>query len=538
MWRRTELTDDIGYSFIAWDFTNHYPAPVARPWRDPVVVARWGNIESWGGPFAQVARHTWPEAELTPENVLGATPDLDERPQQGAFWSTFRVIRAISEEECQGVIDGMNAWDSAILSGGPVHFTLGLAKRSDGIGLNDAPENCVIYPGELCPALSLFAAEHEREYQRFFGDFGLRPREQWSDPPNEMFSSAHRKYRGWVLLESDTGTYVDPRSVTPETVQAGGGLIANHDDFLLVEVLHHWHWIYRWQMAPRLSEAFREVTYRFARARLRALLDAPWGTLGGAPAGLKLGDIFTSEKAVAILERLHVWWPERLLGPTDYDAEWDGSTVDDIRLDRIGGAWTAAQTAGGSDDPSTWGDVEERAIVKWLIAQKFKKDLEDLVLWPKADEWDTNLFDTSLLPIVVEEAPDIGPIAPLAVAPGTEARVRFTVTDRETEPGGCAVSAGSSRTSRLTASVDRVGGIEYDLVLVAPAGAAGEVTVTVYAGDRRHEITRAVRVNVTADGALPEGEAPAYQRPAPVGLSELRNSFELDDSGLFAQPED
>jgi hypothetical protein len=537
LWRRTELSD-AAYAFIAWDFTKHYPAPVTRPWGDPVVVAGWGNIGSWGGAFAKVARHTWPEAELTPENLLGDTPPLDERPQQGPFWSTFRVIRAIAEEECQGVIDGMNAWDSAILSGGPVHFTLGLAKRSDGTGLHPRPENCVIYPGELCAPLSLFAAEHEQEYDRFFGVFGIRPREEWADPPAEHFSSAHRKYRGWILLQADTGTFVDPRRVTPETVRAGDGLDANNHDFRLVEVLHHWHWIYRWQMAPRLSEAFREVTYRFARARIRALLDTPWGMVNGAPAGLKVGDIFTSEKAVAILERLHVWSPPTLLGVSDKEAEYDGYGVSFTGLGKVGGAWTAARDAGGSEDPTTWGDDQEKAIVAWLIGANLKADIADLVLWPVSDEWDDNLFDTDLLPIAVEEAPDIGAIAALAVAPGAEVRVRFTVTDRETEPGGCTVDATSSRASRLVASVVPAGGIDYDLVLEAPAGAAGEVTVTVSARDRRHKTTREVRVNVTPDGALPAGQAAQYVRPAPVGLSELRNSFELDDSGLFAQPED
>jgi hypothetical protein len=123
------------------------------------------------------------------------------------------------------------------------------------------------------------------------------------------------------------------------------------------------------------------------------------------------------------------------------------------------------------------------------------------------------------------------------VAPGTEARLRFTVTDRETAPGGCTVGATSSNENRLAATVEPAGGLEYDLVLEAPADAAGEATVTVSARDRRQKTTREVKVNVTAGGQAPQG-AGAYVRPAPVGLSELRDSFELDDSGLFGQPPD
>jgi hypothetical protein len=56
--------------------------------------------------------------------------------------------------------------------------------------------------------------------------------------------------------------------------------------------------------------------------------------------------------------------------------------------------------------------------------------------------------------------------------------------------------------------------------------------------DRRHLTTRAVRVNVSPEEAPPQTAAPAYVRPTPVGLSVLRDSFELDDDGLFAQPPD
>jgi hypothetical protein len=536
MWRRTQL-EDADYSFIAWDYTRHYPATADRPQGEPVVVARWGNAGSWGGAFAQAGLQTWPEAEILPENITGVRPDLAGRPQQGAFWSTYRVIRAISEVECQGVIDGMNAYDSAILSGGPVHFTLGLAKQTSGVGLHAGPRFCVIYPGELCPSLSLLADADAREYELFFGAFGLRPREPWTEPPDALYSSGHRKYRGWVLLQDDTGEFVDTRKVTPDSVDGGEPLAANHDDFLLVEVLHHWHWIYRWQMAPRFSRVFRELTYVLARARLRALLSTPWGLLSGAPAGVTLGDVFTSEKAVAILERIHVYSPPRLFMVEDIDAEWHGQTTIDISFARIQGAFDAAKAIGGAD-PADWGDAEEAALVRWLEAANLKDDIPTLVQWPIQDSYVGRLHDLSLLPIAKEEAPDIGAIAPLAAPPGAETRTRFTVTDRETAPGGCTVSATSEDEDVVVAAVAPAGGTAYDLVLEPPDGAAGEVRVTVTARDRRHKTTREVMVKVTADGTLPAAQAAPYVRPAPVGLSELRDSFELDDSGLFEQPGD
>ena len=331
---------------------------------------------------------------------------------------------------------------------------------------------------------------------------------------------------------------MDPRTETE--ADAAGRLQAKHEDFLLVETLHHWHWIYRWQMAPRLSESFREITYRLARARLRALLSTPCDSLVGAPEGLTLGDVFTSEKAVAILERLHVWSPPELLDVQNIDAEWHGHTAANIDLAAIQGAFNAAAATGGAGpDPAGWGDDQEAAAVEWLRTAGIKQpddDVPTLARWPIMSSYETRKHDLSLLPVAMEEAPHIGEIAPLAVAPGAVARVPFAVIDRETEPGGCAVGATSADEDRIAASVEHAGGIDYELVLEAPAGAAGEVNVTVNVRDRRQKTTRQVRVKVTADGTLPQGQAAAYVHPDPIGLSTLRWSFELDDEGLFEQP--
>lgn len=539
IWRRDQVTD-AGLAFIAWDLTGHYPATASRPAGVPVTLAKY-NPDSWGGPFAAAGTHTWPEAELTPASLFGANPDPSERPEQAAFWSTYRVIRAVSELECQGVVDGMNAYDSAILSGGPVHFTLGLAKKDSGKGMPNGPENCVIYPGELCPSLSLLAAEDPDEYWTYFGAFGLQPREPWTDPPTAMFSSGHRKYRGFILLQDAAGDYVDPRKENPATVDAGDLPVANPEDLLLIEVLHHWHWIYRWQMAPRLSRILRELGWTLARARVRALLGTPWGVIGGAPAGLTLGDVFTSEEAVAILERIHVWSPEKLFVVNDIGAEWEDKTSANIDLSVLEPAFEDARDVptGGGTDPSQWGDDEEAALVTWLNANPLKDDIPTLVKWPIVAgdfSYTGRRHDLSVLPIAREEAPDIGEIAGIVTAPGVEGRVPVTVTDRETRPGGIEVDASSSDPTLLTASVEHAEGSVYNLVLEAPAGADGEVRLTVRARDGRQITEREVVVSVSAAGAPPQGQPAAYLRPDPIGLSRLRDSFELDGEGLFAPP--
>ncbi len=535
VWRRVQVPD-ASLTFLAWDFTKHFPASATRPWGVPVTVSTYSAL-SWGGAFALAGRHTWPEAEIRPDTIFGANPNPSQRPQQAAFWSTYRVIRAVSEVECQGVLDGMNAYDSAILSGGPVHWTLGLAKRANGRGLGAGPADCVVYPGELCPALSMLAAEDPREYWAFFGAFGLQPREPWADPPVATFASGQRKYRGWVMFQDEAGAFNDNRKVNPATVAAGGALAVNHEDFLLIEVLHHWHWIYRWQMAPRMSRVLREQMWALGRARLRALVTTPWGGIGGAPAGCALGDVFTSEMAVAILERLHVYSPESLFGVSDIEAEWQGQTTANIDFSALKPAFDAAAATGGTD-PQAWGNAEEATLVQWLIDAKLKDDIATLIQWPIHKSYVGRGHDLSLLPIAMEETPDFEPIPPISATPGDEHRVPVTVTDRETAPGNLVVSVKSVAPNRFAASVDALGGTDYELVIEPPANAAGEAKVTLTASDGRAITEVEVMVKVTADGSLPAGAAKPYAHPDPVGLSRLRWSFALDDSDLFQQPPD
>ena len=328
IWRRDQVAD-LGVKFIAWDLTGHYPETPGRPAGDPAVIAQWVDPNAaenkWGGAFALAGRCDWTEAEVRPDVLLGAYPDPAQRQDQAALWSTFRVIKAISELECMGVLDGMNAYDSAILSGGPVHWTLGLGKDENGSSQR-RPLPLVIYPGELCPALSFAAAEAPDEYHTFFGAFGLQPHETWTDPPTELYSSGQRKYRGWIELQDEHGNFFDPRDQRPETVP-GDAPVPNNHDFQLIEVLHHWHWIYRWQMAPRAWQRLRTLMWDLARARIRALLTVPW-----PGAAFTIGDVFTSEQSVAMLERIHVFNPRWIFGLSDRDVEWRDRTAANINL--------------------------------------------------------------------------------------------------------------------------------------------------------------------------------------------------------------
>jgi hypothetical protein len=90
-----------------------------------------------------------------------------------------------------------------------------------------------------------------------------------------------------------------------------------------------WHWIFRWVMVGRTNEAFRHAQWDMSRMRIQDIqghrLTLPAITItptvqgaGAAPGGTvpqpvqvnlnnrTLGEIFTSEKAVAYLLRIHV----------------------------------------------------------------------------------------------------------------------------------------------------------------------------------------------------------------------------------------
>ena len=220
LWRRTQL-ESSAYAFIVWDYTDHYPQIPGRQPGEPVVIAKWTKSASWGGAFALVGHHTWPESECTPANLIGQTPPLAGRPQQAAFWSTLRVIRAVSEAEFQGVLDGMNAYDSAILSAGRCTY-VGLAKRGRR-GPQRRPRELRDLPGE-CPSLSFLrgAARRVPRLLRL-----LRPRaagEVAGPAGGDVLLGPSQVPRLGAAPGRRGGNFADTRKVTPETVAAGGPL--------------------------------------------------------------------------------------------------------------------------------------------------------------------------------------------------------------------------------------------------------------------------------------------------------------------------
>ena len=128
------------------------------------------------------------------------------------------------------------------------------------------------------------------------------------------------------------------------------------------DYLKNWHWFYRYVMAGRVIVGYRLRMWHMARVRLRDILGVPWGAgvtnVGTTPA--TIGDVFTSERATAMILRLHIRGPAWVVSGGNAGA-------------RLTGALTRAQTSTPAltwtGDPSAWTNAHETALIDGLTAE-------------------------------------------------------------------------------------------------------------------------------------------------------------------------
>jgi len=331
------------------DFTQLYRVPVDRvqDLSDPDDLfdvgchfqsgASGGPLTRPGGSYFQQAAYSsvWAEAEILPDNLVGAALG-NLNPDQLA---TFKVARAVSEVECLGFFDSVNCYDTAFVSLGPSHWTLGLSSP--------------IREGELCGYLAYLAAFDAPAFVEAFERFGLRIDERWIDDTGDrsgrdLFDQDQRKYTSWVALQGEDGRYT--RQYFTE------------DD---ADYFRNWHWAYRFVMAGRTIEGFQTGMWDMVRIRLRDIMTTRFPAVAGIPdvpddAGgtrtATIGDCFTSEEAAGMLLRWHIYRPFDIC---------DGGEAGT----RVQAAVTAAGLPGAAGDPSTWGQAEETNLIGTLEAE-------------------------------------------------------------------------------------------------------------------------------------------------------------------------
>jgi subtilisin family serine protease len=312
------------------DFSGYYTLPHGRNPADLVVLGDHVSYMRWDGPRSIPPQHTWAEAELLPENLVGPRLTALSAAQR----STFKVVRASSEVECIGFFDSLNAYDNAFVSLGPCHWTLGIV-------------NGTTQEGELCGYLSYLRNADPAAFAQAIEFFGVQNDKAWDAAGaangRALFDKGSRKYTGWVALQQEDGSFVR----MPLTEEDGN-------------YFKTWHWFYRLVMAGRTVEGFRHRMWHMARVRIRDIRETPWGPgvelvpdgHGGTRAPT-IGDIYTSERALGMLLRWHIRFPAHIVR--------DGRAGNQLRH-----AYSRAAIPSTAGNPSAWTDAHEIQLVQGL----------------------------------------------------------------------------------------------------------------------------------------------------------------------------
>lgn len=298
LWRYDLLPSTVPRIYFR-DFSGYYSYPATRKASDYHVLGTNLSFPGHGGPASGVPRHTWSEAEMLPELLIGPTRNIAQLAANpdGAQASTYRVVRAVAEMECMGAFDSVNAYDDAIASLGPCHWTMGVMPAG---GYDD---------GELPAFLAYVMANNADAYNKAFGNFGLYPSDYWIAPnAGPLWNPGQRKYSGWVRLHNKM---TNPALVPPNLAQMT--LLDRAQDE--AEYLKTWHWFFRYVMAGRTVAGVRNAMWDMVRIRIRDIRSrAVSVTLGPVVINATLGEIFTSEKSIGILLRWHIYRPVHVAG--------------------------------------------------------------------------------------------------------------------------------------------------------------------------------------------------------------------------------
>ncbi len=379
LWAYDATKNNLLQVFVR-DFSDYYSVPATHqgdPWR---VVGQHDGEDS-GGPMAWPPRQQyWPEAELLSDAVIGGPgPLLPEST------STFKAVRMVAEVECYGHLDSLTAYDNTFVSLGICHWTFGQFSK-DNPKTKDVNENAVIR-GELAGLLAYAQQFYAETFSQAVGRFGLLPAAAWGTT-GQAYLATQRKYVGWFVQPDVGGGSTPLPEGTALTDQALAAAMAAGN------VYRSWHWMYRWAMAARTMLDWRSACWDYARIRLRDVLATPWGSTGDGgipdPAGgspVRIGDVFTSERAVAMVLRWHVRFPGHIV-------EADGVSPDVVyqAAKSLRGVYITARGQSSTmvaKPPAEWTDDDEVLLIDGILAAVpagLKTTMEQVRKWPVPPE--------------------------------------------------------------------------------------------------------------------------------------------------------
>lgn len=360
------------------DLTQHYDYPEGRTRLAYNVLGEYLVYNtSWAGPTAADQNKMWREADMTPELLTGGVSTLNDLSQpaniNGAVASTYRVIRAASEQECAGNFDSINCNDDALASMGHAHWTMGLRP-------NESPQG--YKHGELSGFFAYFYDNYPSDYYTAFGRYGLFPRTR-----HASMVQSQGTYKGWWRVHDET---LLNNVIAPPNL---GVLPEMNNSINEGYYYRSWHWFFRYAMAGRCVAGYQQAMWRYIRIRLRNILNRSnpatitAGTVTFNANTVTLGEIFTSEKAIAILLRWHMNRPAHI-----YDAE---STA--AGFQHSGSSWKVIRATIANPSYShinwtlpiaSWNDDHERALARTLYdrARQVRPDAHMVDVW----EWPTD----------------------------------------------------------------------------------------------------------------------------------------------------
>ena len=339
LWRHDQITSTTPRVFYR-DFSGYYPYPATRARDEYHALGTYTTYSTWGGPASLVPRHTWrAEGEMLPEHLINNATTVATLAllPASATASTYRVVRATAEQECMGAFDSVNAYDDAIVSLGPCHWTMGVLPAG---GYDN---------GELPGFLAYVMHRNIGDYRLAYGNFGLYPSDAWAGvTAGPLWNQGQRKYTGWIRMHIE-GTTPTQAQGNLAQMPLFGNSVAEAAYF------KSWHWFFRWVMAGRTIDTVRRSMWNMVRMRLRDVLAINASiTAGQVTFQDSLGAIFTSERATAILLRWHIFRPTHVTGNSVRN-----SIVNAINANR-NIAWNLPR--------AQWTNAHESALLTQLLA--------------------------------------------------------------------------------------------------------------------------------------------------------------------------
>lgn len=292
IWRYDDLPSPTPRMF-AIDLSENYDIPAqyrvdqiidGQTVKRPITVGEYIPYRqsgiTYGGPQT-VVRHLWnlETTEVTPQTVFGRG-GLNGDGLTAAELSTFKVIKAAAIFECLGHYDALNSYDRVTLSYGLCHWTLA------AIGGDTAQS-----AWEMGGLFSFLQANHNAAFNEAFGRYGVSATRTWP-----FASTVSGKWASTVQMQTETG----------DVILCGDG-----NDYEENKYGKNWHFYYRALMANRTIPDFQLGLGEFAAQRIEGILNHSFTANG---VNYILGDFLTSEKAVAMAHRAHIYGPGYIVG--------------------------------------------------------------------------------------------------------------------------------------------------------------------------------------------------------------------------------